>query len=114
MPPPFEISLPPRLYEDNPWWIRQVCQKKRRLNVEGAVMCSVLAGAVGGGCQEIFGRSSILPGRLHRRNHRFGVRTRCIVFKKQNFPFFHALMKGSPLLALDVVLARQGPSEPSP
>ena len=38
MPPPFQISLPPRFYEDNPWWIGQLRQQKRRLNVEGAVV----------------------------------------------------------------------------
>ncbi len=46
-----------------------------------------LAGAVGGGVEETFGLSNILPGRRHAVTHRIGVRARVDLVKKQNVPY---------------------------
>ena len=47
MTPPFEISLPPRFYEDNPCWIGQLRQETAFECRWSGHCISLLAGAVG-------------------------------------------------------------------
>ena len=92
MPPPFKISLPSRFYEHNPWWMGELRQKKPRLNVEGATMCSDCWGvqsAVGLRGSSVYRACSMgvlrccliasasrSGGSLKKPNVRFSLRTR--------------------------------------